>query len=302
MRKYTFLVLGLLAYMQVNAQYSKKSQLKYIEELSSDEMKGRGFGTDEGKLSAEFIAKTFKKNNLKPCVGDSFLIEFEHNGKKGQNVCGIKVGTSKDIYAFGAHYDHIGFNDKGDDKIFNGADDNASGTSTVMALSDYFKDKKTEKTLMFMAFDAEEIGLVGSKKLVENEAFSSYLSDMKVMLNLEMLGTLSALGEGKVYMTGSDRSDLMALMNANSNTTFKVENDPYLKQQLFFRSDNVNFVNKGVVSHSLSTVNMENQKHYHQKNDELDVIKIDNLSVIAEGIGQSIEGMMKQNQQPVYSK
>lgn len=302
MKKYTFLVLTLLAYSQINAQYSKKTQLKYIEELSSDNMKGRGFGTEESRLSAELIAKTFKKNNLKPCVGDSFLIEFEHNGKKGQNVCGIKQGKSKDIYAFGAHYDHIGFDDKGDDKIFNGADDNASGTSTVMALSDYFKDKKTEKTLMYMAFDAEEIGLVGSKKLVENEAFSPYLSDMKVMLNLEMLGTLSAFGEGKVYMTGSDRSDLMALMNSNSKTTFKVESDPYLKQQLFFRSDNVNFVNKGVVSHSLSTVNMENQHHYHQKNDELDVIKIDNLSIIAQGIGYSIEEIMKQNQQPKYSK
>jgi Zn-dependent M28 family amino/carboxypeptidase len=302
MKKYTFLVLALLAYSQINAQYSKKTQLKYIEELSSDNMKGRGFGTEESRLSAELIAKTFKKNNLKPCVGDSFLIEFEHNGKKGQNVCGIKQGKSKDIYAFGAHYDHIGYDDKGDDKIFNGADDNASGTSTVMALSDYFKDKKTEKTLMYMAFDAEEIGLVGSKKLVENEAFSHYLSDMKVMLNLEMLGTFSAFGEGKVYMTGSDRSDLMALMNSNTKTTFKVESDPYLKQQLFFRSDNVNFVNKGVVSHSLSTVNMENQHHYHQKNDELDVIKIDNLSIIAQGIGYSIEEMMKQNQQPKYSK
>jgi len=302
MKKYTFLVLALLAYSQINAQYSKKTQLKYIEELSSDNMRGRGFGTEESRLSAELIAKTFKKNNLKPCVGDSFLIEFEHNGKKGQNVCGIKQGKSKDIYAFGAHYDHIGYDDKGDDKIFNGADDNASGTSTVMALSDYFKDKKTEKTLMYMAFDAEEIGLVGSKKLVENEDFSPYLSDMKVMLNLEMLGTLSAFGEGKVYMTGSDRSDLMTLMNSNTKTTFKVESDPYLKQQLFFRSDNVNFVNKGVVSHSLSTVNMENQHHYHQKNDELDVIKIDNLSIIAEGIGYSIEEMMKQNQQPKYSK
>lgn len=302
MKKHTILILALLAFNQLNAQYSKKDQLKYIEELSSDEMKGRGFGTEESRLSAELIAKTFKKNNLKPCVGDSFLIEFEHKGQKGQNVCGIKAGKSDEVYAFGAHYDHIGFNDKGEDKIFNGADDNASGTSTVMALSDYFKNKKTEKTLMFMAFDAEEIGLVGSKKLVENEAFSHYLPHMKLMLNLEMLGTLSAFGEGKVYMTGSDRSDLMDLMNKNSTTTFKVENDPYLQQQLFFRSDNVNFVQKGVVSHSLSTVNMENQNHYHQKNDELDIIKIDNLAIIAEGIGRSVEQMMKENQQPTYTK
>ncbi|WP_413533861.1 M28 family metallopeptidase [Empedobacter brevis] len=301
MKKYTLLAIGLLAFNQANAQYSKENQKKYVEELASDTMKGRKFGTAENRLAAELIAEKFKQNKLKPCVGDSYLIEFEYKGKKGQNVCGIKEGKSSDIYAVGAHFDHVGTDDKGDDKIFNGADDNASGTSAVMALSDYFKDKKVKQSLMFMAFDAEEIGLVGSKMLVENKDFQTYLPNMKVMLNLEMIGTVSAFGAGKVYMTGSDRSDLMSLMNNNSTKTFKVENDPYLKQQLFFRSDNVNFVNHKVVSHSLSSVNMENQNHYHQKNDEISVINFDNLSEITQGIGHSLYEMMKKNEAPKYN-
>ena len=302
MKKYSLLITTLLAINFANAQYSKDFQKQYVEDLSSDAMKGRKFGSAENRLAAELIAHKFKLNKLIPCVGDSYIIEFEHKGVKGQNVCGIKEGKSKDIYAFGAHYDHIGTNEKGDDKIYNGADDNASGTSAVMALSDFYKDKKVNQTLMFMAFDAEEIGLIGSKKLVENVDYQKYLPQMKLMLNLEMLGTLSAFGEGKVYMTGSDRSDLMELMNKNSSGKFSVVADPYLEQQLFFRSDNVNFVNNKVVSHALSTVDMEHQQHYHQKNDEVSVINFDNLSEITLGIGNSVLKMMKNNQAPKYLK
>lgn len=288
--------------LSTHAQYSKKKQQEYLTELASDAMKGRKFGSAESKIAAEYIASKFKENKLKPCVGDSFLIEFEYKGKKGQNVCGIKPGKSDDIFAFGAHYDHIGTDTVGEDKIYNGADDDASGTSAVMALSDYYKNKKTEQILIFMAFDAEEVGLIGSKALVENPNFSNYLPKMKLMLNLEMIGTPSAFGKGKVYMTGSDRSDLMGLINKYSCKKFGVENDPYLSQQLFFRSDNVNFVNHKVVSHSLSSVDMENQKHYHQKNDDISIIDFDNLSNITKGIGRSVYKIMKNNENPTYIK
>ncbi|WP_313386397.1 M28 family peptidase [Chishuiella sp.] len=302
MKKYIFTAIGLFSMLSTHAQYSKKKQQEYITELASDAMKGRKFGSAESKIAAEYIASKFKENKLKPCVGDSFLIEFEYKGKKGQNVCGIKPGKSNDIFAFGAHYDHIGTDKIGEDKIFNGADDDASGTSAVMALSDYYKNKKTEQTLIFMAFDAEEVGLIGSKALIENPNFSNYLPKMKLMLNLEMIGTPSAFGKGKVYMTGSDRSDLMGLMNKYSCKKFGVENDPYLSQQLFFRSDNVNFVNHKVVSHSLSSVDMENQKHYHQKNDDISIIDFNNLSAITKGIGKSVYKIMKNKENPRYVK
>lgn len=302
MKKYIFLLsLGLISNLSY-AQYSKDKQAEYIKMLASDDMEGRAFGTEGGKKAANYIANHFKQNNLKPCVGDSFLIEFEHKGKSGYNVCGIQEGKSDDIVAFGGHFDHVGANGKGEDKIFNGADDNASGTSVVMALSDYYKNKKPKKTIMYMAFDAEEVGLIGSGKLVENAEYAKYLPKMEVMYNLEMLGTVSAFGEGKVYMTGSDRSDLKELLNKYSCKTFGVSDDPYLKQNLFMRSDNVHFFKKGVVSHSLSTVNMETQKHYHQPNDEYKIINIDNLSKITKGLGRASNKMMKKNTKPKYSK
>ncbi|MDM1507751.1 peptidase M28, partial [Myroides odoratimimus] len=75
MKKYTLLAIGLLASNQANAQYSKENQKKYVVELASDAMKGRKFGTPENRLAAELIAEKFNENNLKPCVGDSYLIE-----------------------------------------------------------------------------------------------------------------------------------------------------------------------------------------------------------------------------------
>ena len=302
MNKLRFVALASILSIGVNAQYSKEKQAEYVKTLASDELEGRMFATEGGKKAADYIAAQFKENNLKPCVGSSYLIPFEHKGKTGYNVCGIQQGKSDEIVAFGGHFDHVGNNGKGEDKIFNGADDNASGTSAVMALSDYFKNKKPAKSLMYVAFDAEEIGLIGSGKLVENEDFAAYLPKMEVLYNLEMLGTISAFGKGKVYMTGSDRSDLKDLINKNSCKSFQVSDDPYLEQNLFMRSDNVHFFKKGVVSHALSTVNMETQKHYHQPSDEFAVIDVDNLSKITKGLGRATNKMMKKNSKPTYKK
>ncbi|MBS7334453.1 MAG: M28 family peptidase [Weeksellaceae bacterium] len=302
MNKFTFLLIAGVFGSFVNAQYSKEKQTEYVKTLASDDMQGRMFGTEGAKKAADYIAAHFKNNNLKPCVGDSFLITFEHKEKTGYNVCGIQEGKSDEIVAFGAHFDHVGNNGKGEDKIFNGADDNASGTSAVMAISDYYKKKKPKKTIMYMAFDAEEIGLIGSGKLVENPDFATYLPKMEVMYNLEMLGTISEFGLGKVYLTGSDRSDLMKIMNENTCKTFSVNHDPYLGQNLFMRSDNVHFYKKGVVSHSLSSVNMKTAKHYHQPSDEFKVIDMDNLSAITEGVGRVSNKLMKKGIKPSYNK
>ena len=302
MIKAKLLLLSGLMSVYVNAQYSKEKQIEYVKTLSADDMEGRSFGTAGGKKAADYIAEHFKKNNLKPCIGDSFLVPFEHKEKTGYNVCGIKPGKTEEIVGYGAHFDHVGIRGKAEDKIYNGADDNASGTSAVMALSDYFNKKNTTKTLMFMAFDAEEIGLIGSGKLVENQDFEKYLPKMEVMYNLEMLGTMSAFGKGKVYITGSDQSDLMKLLNQFKSKNFQVHDDPYLKQNLFMRSDNVWFVKKGIVSHSLSSVNMETQKHYHQPSDEFQNIDVENLTEITIGIAKSTEKIMKKKLKPVYYK
>ena len=272
-----------------------------ISTLASDEMKGRKFGTPENDKAAEYIASEFKKDNLAYCVGDSYLIPFEYKGKKGFNVCGIKKGTSEKSLAFSGHFDHIGTNNKEGDNIYNGADDDASGISTVIGLADYFKDKKTDYSMVFMTFNAEEIGLIGSKALADNEKLNPVLNNITALFNFEMLATESQFGKNAVFMTGDEFSDFDELINKNAVNGLKVYPDPYTNEQLFYRSDNVNFVKKKIIAHSISTVDMTKATHYHAINDDLKIVDAENLTAIINNFAKTIEKLNTKNFAPKYN-
>ena len=293
-----FIFLSTIAFAQ---DIPKERVVSIVSTLASDEMKGRKFGTPENDKSAEYIASEFKKDNLGYCVGDSYLIPFEYKGQKGFNVCGIKKGKSEQSLAFSAHFDHIGTNNKEGDNIYNGADDDASGVATVIGLADYFKDKKTDYSMVFMAFNAEEIGLIGSKALSENEKLNPIFNNIKALFNFEMLATESQFGKNAVFMTGDEFSDFDELINANSVNGLKVYPDPYQGQQLFYRSDNVNFVKKKIIAHSISTVDMNKAKHYHAVNDDINIVDADNLTNIINNFARTIEKLNTKNFTPKYN-
>jgi len=272
-----------------------------ISTLASDDMKGRKFGTPENDKAAEYIASEFKKDNLAYCVGDSYLIPFEYKGKKGFNVCGIKKGTSEKSLAFSGHFDHIGTNNKEGDNIYNGADDDASGISTVIGLADYFKDKKTDYSMVFMTFNAEEIGLIGSKALADNEKLNPVLNNITALFNFEMLATESQFGKNAVFMTGDEFSDFDELINKYAVNGLKVYPDPYRNEQLFYRSDNVNFVKKKIIAHSISTVDMTKATHYHAVNDDLKIVDAENLTAIINNFAKTIEKLNTENFTPKYN-
>ncbi|HMG66794.1 MAG TPA: M28 family peptidase, partial [Chitinophagaceae bacterium] len=149
------------------------------------------------------------------------------------NIAGIIPGKSKpDEYViFSAHYDHLGIGmpDEAGDSIYNGANDDASGTTAVLALARYFsKTHDNERTLIFTTFTAEEIGEFGSAY------FSRNFDPDKVvaMLNIEMIGTESKWGKNSTYITGFDKSDMGVILQKNlGNTPFKFYPDPYPEQQ-----------------------------------------------------------------------
>jgi len=293
-----FFLLPLMAFAQ---DLSKERVVGIVSTLASDEMKGRKFGTPENDKASEYIAGEFKKNNLEYCFGDSYMIPFEYKGQKGYNVCGIKKGKSEQSLAFSAHFDHIGTNNKEGDNIYNGADDDASGVSTVMGLADYFKDKKTDFSMVFMAFNAEEIGLIGSKALSENQNLNPVFNNIKALFNFEMLATESQFGKNAVFMTGDEFSDFGELINTNAVNGLKIYPDPYQGQQLFYRSDNVNFVKKKIVAHSISTVDMNKAFHYHAVNDDINIVDADNLTNIINNFAKTIEKFNTKNFQPKYN-
>ena len=196
--------------------------------------------------------------------------QTEITKKSLENVVGILPGKSKadEFVLFSAHYDHLGVDPKsGKDTIFNGADDDASGTSAVINLAEYYaKQANNERTIIFTAFTAEEIGGFGS------QYFSKQLNpeQVKAMVNIEMIGKPSKFGKGKIWMTGYERSNLSKLLNnALKDKGIEIYADPYPKQDLFYRSDNATLARLGVPAHSFSTTQLDKDKHYHQVSDDL---------------------------------
>ncbi len=187
------------------------------------------------------------------------------------NVIGVIPGKSDEQIIFSAHYDHLGA--LGDD-IYNGADDNASGVTAVLGLAQYYATKaQPERTLVFIGFGAEEEGILGSEYYTRTIDADAVVA----MINMEMVGTESAFGAGKVWMTGSDRSDLRDLMNQSLDEAQHIEADPYAKFNLFYRSDNASLARLGVPAHSFSSTEIDKIDHYHKPNDDMAVININSL-------------------------
>lgn len=203
MNKY-FLFVFLLAFPAVNAQISGKSLKKHISYLASDKMKGRQTGSKEVEIAAKYIESQFKKYGLKPMGEKGFRQGFEARVKrvvvadsirKADNIIGFLDNGAEHTIVIGAHYDHIGYGDLGNSKdsmnigkIHNGADDNASGVAGLLELAKYYTKNKTREplNLLFIAFGAEELGLIGSKYFVENPTVP--LGKIHWMLNMDMIG------------------------------------------------------------------------------------------------------------------
>ena len=213
--------------------------------------------------------------------------------QKLKNVVGVIPGeTKKNEYViFSAHYDHLGIGkpDKIGDSIYNGANDDAAGTTAVLMLAQYFSQlKNNDRSLIFVAFTAEEIGGYGSRY------FSKQLNTDKVMgmFNIEMIGTESKWGLNSAYITGYEKTDMGKILQTNLvKSKFHFEPDPYPKQNLFYRSDNATLAALGVPAHTISTAKMEqapnNEPNYHKQSDEIKNLDINNMAEIIKAIALS---------------
>lgn len=301
MKKIFLLLLLKSSILGFSQNIKKEKIVEILSTLASDKMKGRNIGTPENDSAAYYIAEKFKANNLDFCVGNSYLVPFEYQGKIAYNVCGIKKGKSDKFLAFTGHFDHIGFNNNEGDNIYNGADDNASGTTAVIALSDYFKNKKTHFSHIYIAFNGEEHGLKGSYALANDKVLEKLNKNIQALFNFEMLGMISQFGKNAVYITGDEYSNLDELINQHSKGNLKVYTDPYKIHQLFYRSDNASYAEKNVVAHSFSTVDMSKATHYHQVNDDVNIIDFDNLHLIINNFAKTIKKLKPNNFQPKYN-
>ena len=259
-----------------------------VTKLASDDMRGRNARTPQDAFkAAEFIESQFKEAGL-GYFGDltTYRQSFNSRGIDMANVVGMIKGRSKadEFVVFSAHYDHVGIQKQAVacDSIANGADDDASGTTAVIALAKYFKAlNNNERTLIFVTFTAEEIGGFGSKY------FTEHIDPAKVvaMFNIEMIGKHSKWGTGSAFITGFERSDFGKILQKNvKGTDFKFEPDPYPEQDLFYRSDNARLAMVGVPAHSLSTDMIDTDPFYHTVADEVETLDTKNMTEVIKGI------------------
>jgi hypothetical protein len=230
----------------------------------------------------------------------SFEVTHEISTSSLANVVGVLPGKSKkdELVIFSAHYDHLGIGkaNAAGDSVYNGANDDAAGTTAVMMLANYFRKLgNNERTLVFVAFTAEEIGGFGS------QYFSKQIDADKTvaMFNIEMIGTESQWGKNSAYITGYEKSDFGKILQGNlAGSNFKFEPDPYPKQNLFYRSDNATLAALGVPAHTISTSKMDTEKFYHTQDDELETLDMTNMAEIIKAIAISSKGIVSGKETP----
>lgn len=168
---------------EISYDFNTTTLLNHVKELSSDSYEGRETGTAGAAKAKNYIINEFKKLGVKP-LGENFGQVFQFKEIQGENILGCIKGsaTPNEYIVISAHYDHEGIKNG---KIYNGADDDASGISALFAFAEYFQKYPPKHSVILAAFDAEEKGLVGSFYFVENSIIPK--TQLKLNINMDMI-------------------------------------------------------------------------------------------------------------------
>ena len=278
--------------MLVLVDSSFKMRLKNIQQIDK-------ISADPGSNTVVFVFGI--------TAATTFSIDLTNTIQKKplNNLVGVLPGKSKpeEYVIFSGHYDHLGVGSPAEgvphgdkDSIYNGANDDAAGTTAVIMLAKYFKKlNNNERTIIFTTFVAEELGGFGS------QYFSKQLPPEKVvaMFNIEMIGTESKWGANSAYLTGFEKSDMGKILQNNlKGSAFSFHADPYPEQQLFYRSDNATLARLGVPAHTISTSKMDNEPNYHKATDEIGTLDMVNMAEIIKAIAVSSSSIISGKDTP----
>jgi len=288
-----------------------------VSYLASDHLNGRSAGSPGIDKAATYIEKQFENLGVKPYF-KTYRDHFEFKDSrpkdtsgidktiKAFNVVGFLEGNDavlkNEIIILGAHYDHISDVKIVDgDSVANGANDNAAGTSAVLAMAKYFSVKRSNKrSIMFILFSAEEKGLLGSKHLSsllrEKGDFNLY-----TMVNFEMIGVPMVDRDYDVYLTGYKLSHMAEKINTYTNSNLVGLLPKAEKFRLFKRSDNYPFHNAfSVACQTLSTFDFTNYDYYHHVDDETEHMDFNFMANLINKIIPAIETMSKTPEKEIY--
>lgn len=260
-------------FLTVNGQ--ENLVMSDIQYLASDELEGRETGTIGNEKAREYLLKRFELLGLEK-EDDSYIqpftFETEEEGTQleGKNLVGTISGETNKYIIITAHYDHIGVIDG---KIYNGADDNASGTAGLLAIAAYFQKNPPKNNLVIVACDAEEKGLQGAKYFVKNLS----ISKEAILLNVNM-DMISRSDKNEIYACGTNYYPQFKslLKKASKKSPLKLmfgHDDPKLGHDDWtYSSDHGPFHKKGI---PFIYFGVEDHEDYHQHTDESEKIDPD---------------------------
>jgi hypothetical protein len=280
---------------------------RLLSALSADSMEGRGTGTRGSARAARLIADRMAAAGLIPAGDSGFFqrvpMRFALNQRSGRmsassvrtwadfnalpadqrtvgvNVLGILPGTDSALRSqavlVDAHYDHLGIGRAvNGDSIYNGADDDGSGTVAVMEIARILAARGGNKrTIIFATTTGEEVGLVGTNWYIAYPPFP--LAQTVANFEIEMIARPDSLsgGAGTGWLTGFGFSTMGPMLAAAG---IPVVADPRPDQQFFQRSDNIAFARLGIVAHTWSSFNLHTD--YHQLSDDVSKVDFDHMA------------------------
>ncbi|PSL02223.1 M20/M25/M40 family metallo-hydrolase [Cecembia rubra] len=271
----------------VIAQQNLQQRLEnHVQILASDSLEGRGLGTEGREKAIRYIENEMREMGLQPFQGDSYFHHFDFKvglvNLQGTNVVGMIPGTDpklkEEYIVIGAHFDHLGYNKAADGSktIFPGADDNASGVAGILEMARLISasGKQSKRSLVFIAFDAEESGLIGAEYFVNSEKpFPN--EAIKAMFSLDMIGMLSTVKslELKGWRTLAGAEELLALAQERNPIPIK-GTAPLIER----RTDTWPFGGIGIPS---IYVNTGLKSPYHKPEDKADLLDYEGMAKIS---------------------
>ena len=238
--------------------------VEHVEYLASDELQGRYARSPEAKIAAEYLVRHLEEFGVEP-FGEDGTWFHDIGGGYVPNVMGVLRGEGEGYVFLTAHFDHLRPARKGEDKIFNGADDNASGTSAVLENARAFAAiERPGASIVFLFFTAEEMGLLGSREWVKEPTVP--LEEILGVINMDMI---SRGKENLLYCEGGPKAPALfaSLMKANETIELDLHCDEH--PEWIPASDHYPFIQKGVPAIYLG---VEDHEDYHKVTDHADKV------------------------------
>ena len=289
--------------------------------LADDDLRGRGSATRDEHIAALFAASQFESLGLEPgAPNNSYIQKFPlpdplpDNTKRRiarsedtpreetWNAIAILRGSDSrlkdEVILLTAHLDHLGVaaSPINGDSIFNGADDDASGTTAVLALAHILATgPRPKRTVVFALFGSEEIGGFGARAFLANPPVP--LQSIVANLEFEMIGRPDpAVPAGTLWLTGYERSNLgpeLAKHGAH------LVHDPHPSERFFQRSDNINLARQGIIAQTVSSFGLHSD--YHQPTDELSTIDFNHMVNAIASMIDPIRWLTNNNWKPQWN-